>query len=191
MKNRKSNKTNNKDIVNVKVKESIDLTSPLTEILEIKHKLMNEGKNLKKQLNKKENDLDKKLLEKKKEINDLKDSFDKVIQKVESIRNQTTTINEELNKKKDTNTQEKVNMESNKIEIEKQLTNLSKDLQETEKLLNGKKDEYRNYIIEVLLLHNRLQERVEVSNKLSKLVNYYFNDYRNLKRVKRIQLTQT
>ena len=171
MKNRKSNKTNNKDIINVKVKDSIDLTSPLAEIREIKHKMMIEGKDLKKQMNIKINDLDKKVQEKKKDISSLKDSFDKVIQKVELFRKQTTTINDELNKKKDTNTQEKVNLESNKIEIEKQLNNLSKDLKETEKLLNGKKEEYRNYIIEVLSLHNRLQERLDLSNKLTILVN--------------------
>jgi hypothetical protein len=87
MKNRKSNKTNNKDIINVKVKESIDLSSPLSEIKEIKHKMMIEGKNLKKQMNIKRNELDKKVQDKKKDISSLKDSFDKVIQKVEIFRN--------------------------------------------------------------------------------------------------------
>jgi hypothetical protein len=82
-------------------------------------------------------------------------------------------------------------LESNKIEIEKQLTNLSKDLKETEKLLNGKKEEYRNYIIEVLLIHNRLQERLELSNKLSKLVNNKGDYLRKSKRAKRISLILT
>lgn len=186
MKNRKSNKSKNNNIINVKVKESIDLTSPLSEIRSIKEKMITEGKSLKKQYNIRGKKFDKNIEEKKKDINRLKDSFDKVIQKVYFYNYQTSNINNELNKKKDINTQDKVNLEANKIEIEKQLTSLSNALKDTENILSGKKEEYKNYIIDVLSLNTRLLQRVELSNKLSILVKNKSN-YRKQNRVKRKQ----
>ena len=47
MKNRSAKKVNNKNVVNVKVKETVDLTSPLIEANYIKQRMLKDGTALK------------------------------------------------------------------------------------------------------------------------------------------------
>ena len=87
MKNRSSKKVNNKNIVNLKVKETIDLTSPLIEIDNLKKRMVEEGKTQKGNLQSKEKDIEKSINDKQNKISKLKDSFDKIIQKARKILN--------------------------------------------------------------------------------------------------------
>ena len=87
MKNRQAKKVNNKNIVTLKVKETVDLTSPLSELDALKQKILGEGEKQKEEIFSKSENLDKKIKSDKKKVGELKDSFDKIIQNVKSIFN--------------------------------------------------------------------------------------------------------
>ena len=82
MKNRNNKKAINKNIVSVKVKDTIDLTSPLTELLKIKNKLLKEQNESSEEYKRKQSKYDDQIKETQKKVSKLKDSFDKIIQKV-------------------------------------------------------------------------------------------------------------
>lgn len=84
MKKRKSKQNNNKNILTVKVKDTVDLTAPLNELNTIRQKIISDGTNQKEELHNVEEDLEKKIKDSQKEVSKLKDSFNEVIEKVSS-----------------------------------------------------------------------------------------------------------
>lgn len=77
-----------------------------------------------------------------------------------------------MNKKKDISTQDKATLESTKTELDKKLASLVKEMEDINSVVNNKKEEYKNYINQVLNLHNKLQTREDISKSVNKLVTF-------------------